>query len=228
MKKFAMSIASLAVLAAAATAGAAPIIITGTNGTQAATAEVTLSNDTVKIKITNDTATTHDAGDLLTKFTLSIAGVTDGTVTAGTTAKERTVNDDGSFSTINGPFNVIATGVNPLNTWMGSFTGGLASFEFHPNAQFGLLGAPTGGDYSGANGSIGGNSGHNPFAYGDVTFTFNVPGVTKDSHLGAYNFYFGTDFQTDIPGGGVPEPASLGILSLGGVALLARRKRRIA
>lgn len=51
--------------------------------------------------------------------------------------------------------------------------------------------------------------------------------VTGGGPSGANSDYIGVDdFFVDRPGGGVPEPASLGLIGLGGLGLLVRRRRQ--
>jgi hypothetical protein len=223
MKRQAIFTAVVALTALAGTASAFPII--GSNGTQAGSADVTFGAGTVSFTLSNDTLVTNSAGDLLTKFTLKINGLTGGTATSGTAAGARTVDGAGGFSDVAGPHNLLSGG---LNTWTATITGDTIEVNFNPDAKYALIGDPSGGNYAAGNGSIKSNPGHTPFAYETVSFSFNATGVTAGSTVADAHFIFGTSFETDVPGGGggeTPEPASLGVLSLGAVALLARRRK---
>jgi hypothetical protein len=83
------------------------------------------------------------------------------------------------------------------------------------------------GNYAYANKSIANNLAHNPFLDGEVTFTFDIAGVTSNTNLSGAVFSFGTQAGDNINADPVPEPSSL--LLLGSVVLgygvLFRRKK---
>jgi hypothetical protein len=102
--------------------------------------------------------------------------------------------------------------------------------------------AGNGGVYGNANGSIAGNSPHNPFLDESATFVITAPGITADTTITAATFAFGTtpgvDLVQGVPLGhisAVPEPNSL-ILSTISFALFGlfrfcysrRRRKRVA
>jgi len=96
-----------------------------------------------------------------------------------------------------------------------------------------IIGPPAaGGTYTHANGSIAGNGPHNPFIAQLATFTLNVPGVTAASGIDNVVFSFNTSPGSNVIGSGsgvpVPEPATMSLLVLGGIAVLIRRRRTAA
>jgi len=78
------------------------------------------------------------------------------------------------------------------------------------------------GNYSNSNGSIEGNIPHNAFIGENATFVLNVPGVTDASSITVATFEFNTSPGSNVT---VPEPATLSLLVLGGLAMLRRRRR---
>ena len=120
------------------------------------TAEFPLNDaaDTVTVKLTNTTTTTLDAGELFTGLDFGLGGLTP-TLTSDT-GIQRTVIGSGAFSDTGSAQNLSWSRV--------SLGGGSYQLNFNPNAEDAILGPPTAGSYSGANGSIKGNAGHNPFA----------------------------------------------------------------
>jgi hypothetical protein len=183
-----------------------------------ATVTVTPAVGTLTMVVTNTTATTLDSGELLTGINFNLGGLA-----ATLTSKlgiERTVASDGSFVDTMSPQN-LTWSLNPQG-------GGNYELNFTPDSSDSIIAAPSGSDYSGANGSIKGNNGHNPFTAVVGTFVFNVPGMTATSPVTITTFRYGTTLQ---PANGtiVPEPASL-MLTVAGLALFmhARRKPRCA
>jgi hypothetical protein len=116
-------------------------------------------------------------------------------VSAGTSASlntssglERTIAADGSFT----DGSTVATG------WV--LSGSVSSLLLddltgtgHAGPAHTVIGAPGGATYAtGGSGSISGNGPHNPFLFGDVTFTLDITGLTDSSTVGNVVFQFGT------------------------------------
>lgn len=181
-------------------------------------ANFTLGAGTVTVQLTNTTTTTLDAGELFSGIDFSFGGLVPTLATA--TGIQRTVGSNGSFTD---------TGIAQNLSWsLESLGSGLFQLNFNPNAKDSIIGPPTAGSYSGANGSIKDNNGHNPFAAQTATFVLDVPGLNANSPLNVSTFRYGT---TLAPATGTitstPEPATWmvwgGILAAAAVAFGYRR-----
>jgi len=185
------------------------------------TADFTLSAGSATIKLTNTTTSTHDAGELFTGLDFTLGGLTPSLTSK--TGIDRTVAGNGSFTD---------TGSAQNLTWsLVSLGSGSFQLNFNPDATDAIIGPPSGGNYSGANNSIDGNNGHNPFVAEMATFVLSVPGLTANTSIAATKFRFGTTLDpatgTTTVGSGPPspEPSTLVLMCLG-LATVAIRKRR--
>jgi hypothetical protein len=180
------------------------------------TADFTLSAGSATIKLTNTTVKTFAADELLTGLDFTLAGLTP--TISSKTGIERTVDGSGGFTD---------TGSAQNLTWsLVSLGSGSFQLNFNPDATDAIIGPPTGGNYSGANGSIKGNAGHNPFAAQMATFVLNVPGLTDNTNLvnvTAFRYNTGVD-KADGTIVRSPEPSSLCLLGLALPALAFRRR----
>lgn len=213
----------ISVLIAAPHASATLISFSGTSSdghVVAGEALFTPSAGTVTVKLTNTTGTTLDAGELFTGLDFSLGGLT-----PSLTSKlgiERTVTGSGSFSD---------TGAAQNLSWsLASLGSGNYQLNFNPDAKDAIIGPPSGGNYAGANGSIKGNGGHNPFAAETATFVLDAPGATANTSATVTTFRYGTSLD---PASGttiinVPEPASCMIVMIGAVCSACKRRGQTA
>jgi len=189
-------------IAAGTTVGGLPV---------SATVTFTTSTDDIKISLTNlqnnPTSVIQNLSDLA--FTLD-TGQTIGTLLSSSAllrsvAGNGTFTDGGTASTgweleTSGSglrLHVLGTPIGPAHT---------------------LIGGPDGSNlYSNANGSIAGNTPHNPFITGTATFDLQVLGVTTLSLVNSATFSFGTTEGANVPGihSRVPEPSTLLLLVSG-------------
>jgi hypothetical protein len=175
-------------------------------------AEFTLNAgaDTISVKLTNTTTTTLDAGELFTGLDFSLGGLTP--AMTSDTGIQRTVAANGTFSD---------TGTAQNLSWsLVSLGGGSYQLNFTPNAKDAIIGPPTMGSYSLADGSIKDNAGHTPFAAEMALFELSVPGLEADTPVQVTTWRFGTRLDPAIP-----EPLS-GHLLLMGIAAMACARRR--
>lgn len=201
----------------------------GANAGDTGSAEFTFDSvlDNVTIKLTNTTTTTDDAADLLTGVQFSFGGLTP--TLSSALGIQRTVSGTGSFTDTGSP----AT----LSWSVGSLGSGAYQLDFNPDAKNAIIGPPTAGNYSGANGSIDGNPGHTPFAAETATFVIHVTGLLDSTPFTLNKFLYGTGPAVASgtitvgtpppPPPAVPEPASLVVWTIGCAAVaigLYRRK----
>jgi hypothetical protein len=171
--------------------------------------------DTVTVTLANTTTTTLDAGELFTGLDFRIDGLAS-TMTSDT-GIQRTVAGDGTFADTLTP--------QDLSWSLVSLGSGNYQLNFNPNAKDGIIGPPSGGNYAGANGSIKGNAGHNPFAAQSATFMLSVPGLAASTPVSVTTFRYGTTLEP-ATGTITPEPGTAVLLSLASCLLVAAGRRR--
>jgi hypothetical protein len=208
-------------LFAATSASATTVSFSGTSidgHAVSGTADFTLAAGSATIKLTNTTATTHDAGELLTGIDFSLGGLA--LTLSSKTGIERTVAGNGTFSDTGSPQN--------LSWSVTSLGSGNFQLDFSPDAKDAILGPTSGGNYSGANSSIDGNGGHNPFVDEMATFVVTNANLTPNTQISVSHFLYGTGPDpangTITVGGGpnIPEPSTFVLMAIG-LSLVAIR-----
>jgi hypothetical protein len=215
MKSFAMG-----VLIAAAFAATSEFATAATFTSGFGQADVTLSAGSISITLRDLAINPTDVLNNVSGFQITFAsptlGATSSYVSAG---QERTVTSNSVGGYTVGP--TVPTG------WLLSSTANSVTLQDllgGAGPAHTIIGAPDGSNaYSAANSSITvpPNAPHNPFLFGDVTFSFNVANVTANSQIASVDFQFGT-----VPGFGVPEPASISLLGMGIVSMAGYGWRR--
>ena len=196
-----------------------------------ASATLTTGAGTVTLTLSNTLANLTDAAQLLTDFFFTLdSGTTSSTTISTSASQDITVNANGSF-TLGG---IVAPGWGldlavPGTIHICDIGTGPCTGPFTP--AHGLIGAPgPGGTYSNANGSIAGNSAHNPFLNQTASWTLLVTGVTSATNVTSGIFSFGTTAGNNVVGvpttTAVPEPASMMLLGTGLLLISVTIRRR--
>ncbi len=198
--------------------------VSGTSAGVVVTSDATFVTSAGQMTLTlqNTTPHTADAGQLLTgiRFTLTPLLSAAATLT-GATAIPRTIAGDGTY--------VDGLSRSIIGTWESSLNVGVYQFDFNPNAEFAIVGPADGetnslaGLYN-ANGSINGNSGHNPFTAKSATFTLSSAQITAGTTIENVSFIYNTGLSNVIvatpvpppPATPIPEPSTVGF----GLALI--------
>lgn len=195
------------------------------------TAEFLVSGTTLTIVLTNTSAgPATDGADVLAGLFFNIAGnpaVIDGSamLTAGSVFEHRDgvsatgvdLNREWMFdspvASVSRMYGVGATGFPNFNPNQDSFVTKFSGVEHTSgaNSDYGLI--PL-------SGIIAGNF-TNVYVSNSVTFTLEMGSSFSESDIGNVMMSFGSDGSTQL----VPEPATIGALAIGALALLRRRRK---
>jgi hypothetical protein len=178
----------------------------------------------ISITLTNLLANPTDVSQLISDlfFTLSNNATTTGSTGSGTgvnIASNGTASSAGSLTTVWTTTNTSANTIHLDD--LGAGASGPANLIIGP--------AGPGGVYTNANGSIAGNSAHNPFLANSANFvvSFSAPLPTGTTVTGA-TFSFGTTAGQNVPGQPltpVPEPATMTLLAGTAAGLFFLRRK---
>jgi PEP-CTERM motif len=192
-----------------------------------ASAVFTVTAGQIQVTLSNLEVNQSDAGQLVSDLLFRVVGGTLPTAASSLTSSANTVNVLGNGSTTSA-----GTGVS--TGWAYTVSGTQAILNGLNGAAnvpaFEIIGPPNGsGVYSHANGSIAGNSAHNPFISESATFTITGTGILATTTIdsGSVIFSFGTTPNDNITGVLVaPEPSALAIAGLGALGFIGFGLRR--
>jgi PEP-CTERM motif-containing protein len=203
-----------------------PTGATTVGGPVSATATITTGLGTVSISLTDLQANPTDVAQLISDFDFTLSGGQTTGALASSSGQQINVAGNGTFTL--GSTGSTGWGLN--NNVMGGLQ--LDALGFIGPAGL-IIGPPGPGSvYTSANGSIAGNMPHNPFINQTATFLITVAGVTADTLITSATFSFGTVAGINvpgvpgIPGGKIPEPASIALLGIGLLAFGASRRNK--
>jgi hypothetical protein len=199
-----------------------------TSGPVNAEVDFATSANTLTITLKDLQANPTDVAQALSSLSFTVGnGTLTGATLASSSAQEITVNSGRTFTT----GATVSTGWVPMLSGSSGHLDDLVGTG-HAGPAHLIIGPPGGPTYANSNGSIDGNSAHNPFLNQIATFTITGSGISADTTITSATFYFGTTAGVLIGGSpAVPEPSALvlglvGIGLIGSVAVYQSRRRR--
>ena len=172
--------------------GGQPVDALATFVTTANTITITLDNLQTNIK---------DITQTISGVSFALDDLKTGTTIVSSLGQERSVNANKSFT----------DGLSVPTGW-NILLDGQSMQLMLPDSQstHTLIGPAAGSKYTGADSTIAGGAGNNPFLVGQVSFVVNVPGITAATQVEWATFHFGTCAEyVQLSSTPVPEPATV-------------------
>ena len=200
------------------------------DGSVNATAVIVISPATLTITLSDLLGNPISAGQLLSNFEFTLGSSLSGSAAMSSSAKERTVNSDQSFTeggTVSTGWALQASGGGGVAICVICPNNGSPAPTTNPPPSHLIIGA---GPYTNANGSIAGNKPHNAFLDQTATFTISDSSITSSTVVSNVVFGFGTQFGSEVNGelsatvSAVPETRTMLMIGTGLILLGSFRK----
>ena len=206
---------------------------TTSDGSVKATAVFAISPGVLTITLNDLLSNPTSVGQLSSNLAFSLSSSLSASASLASSAQERTVNGDHSFTeggTVSTGWALQAYGSSGLILCVICPNNGTPAPTTNPPPSHLIIGA---GPYTNANGSIAGNGPHTPFLDETATFTIHDSNITSSMVVSNVVFGFGTQFGSTVNGelsaGTSAVPESRTMLLIGtGLVLLGTFKKRLA